>query len=82
MSAWFLLFAIAGTFAACGSAEKQWYKAGTEYTVPEFTRDRAKCEKNGKLDEECLKQLGWIPLSLDAEKPAPPPRSQSQKGRY
>ncbi len=82
MRALFLLFAIAGMIAACGSAEKQWYKAGTDYTVAEFQRDRARCEKNGKLDEECLKQLGWVSLSPDKGKPAPVNPNANQRGRY
>jgi hypothetical protein len=77
-----LLLAIAGTFAGCGSAEKQWYKAGADYTVAEFQRDRAKCEKNGKLDEECLKQLGWVPLTPDKERALPQNPNANQRGRY
>lgn len=80
MRALLFLFGIAGLFAACGAAEKQWYKAGTDYTVAEFQRDRAACEKSGKLDEDCLRQRGWVPLSPDKGKP--PPQTPTQRGRY
>jgi hypothetical protein len=64
----------AGLATACGPAsDKQWYKPGADYTVAEFNRDRAACEKNGRLDEACLRERGWAPLTLDKEKPPPPP---------
>ena len=59
--------------AGCKSAaDKQWYKPGIAYTVAEFQRDEAECTKNRVLDEECLKQRGWVPLtsfSTEVEKP-------------
>jgi len=54
-----------------GTGDKQWYKPGVDYTVADFQRDRAACEKKGELDEECLKQRGWTPLSADKDKSAP-----------
>jgi hypothetical protein len=77
-----LLIAVVSVLSACASADKQWYKPGTEYTVTEFRRDRTVCEKNGKLDEECLRQKGWVPLSTDAEKAAPVNPNANQRGRY
>jgi len=82
------LVAAASVLTACGSfgsgGEKQWYKAGADYTVAEFQRDRAACEKSGKLDEDCLKERGWTPLSADKAAPPPPlptgPRGST--GRY
>jgi hypothetical protein len=80
------IVAAAGLLTACGSVEKQWYKPGADYSVADFQRDRAACEKNGQLDETCLKQRGWAPLTLDKEKPPPPPptspRGGSGIGRY
>jgi hypothetical protein len=63
--------AIAGLLMACGSSEKQWYKPNAEYTVAEFKRDRAVCEKGGQLDEECLRQRGWVSLTPDKDHKAP-----------
>jgi hypothetical protein len=77
-----LLIAIVPLLPACASNEKQWYKPGVEYTVTEFRRDRSACERNGTLDEPCLRQKGWVPLSTDAEKPAPVNPNANQRGRY
>ena len=71
---------VASLVVGCSSSEKQWYKAGQEYTVAEFKRDRAACEKNGTLDEDCLRQRGWVPLTADKEKAQP--TVTPQKGRY
>jgi hypothetical protein len=68
------ILAAAVVAAACGpAAEKQWYKPGVDYTVAEFKRDRAACERSGRIDEGCLRERGWAPLTLDKEKPLPPP---------
>ncbi len=67
--------------SACESgADKQWYKPGRDYTVAEFQRDQAECTKNRVLDEQCLKQHGWVPLSGDRYTPPPPPTTP--RGRY
>jgi len=66
---------IAALTACASSAEKQWYKPGGDYTVQDFQRDRTACEKSGQLDEDCLRQRGWLPLSADKEQPPPPPTS-------
>lgn len=62
----------------CGSTpDKQWYKAGGDYTVAEFERDRKACTRNRDLDEACLKERGWIAVSPDREVPVskdPPKR--------
>jgi len=76
----FLLAIATLSLGACASeAGKQWYKPGDNYTVTEFTRDRDECTKGRELDEQCMKQRGWVPLTSDREpptavKPARPPR--------
>jgi hypothetical protein len=67
-----LTLALALSLTACTSdPEKQWYKPAGNYTTAEFERDSTACTKSGKLDEECLKQRGWVSLSGDiARKPA------------
>ncbi len=47
--------------------DRQWYKPGVNYTVAEFTRDRDECTKSRELDEQCMKQRGWVPLTSDRE---------------
>jgi predicted component of type VI protein secretion system len=80
MRAVLLCCAVLGLLAACGgSSEKQWYKPNAEYTVAEFQRDRTACEKNGQIDEECLRQRGWVSLTPDKEKPLPPIPTTKQK---
>ena len=80
MRAFLLCCAVAGLLTGCGSTGKQWYKPNVEYTVAEFQRDRTACEKNGELDEECLRQRGWVSLSPDKDKP--PPVLPTSKQRY
>ena len=70
------------TLIGCSSErDRQWYKPASNYTVAEFQRDRDACTKDRVLDEECLKQKGWVPLTSDrppSTGPAPPP----PRGRY
>ena len=75
----FLPLIAALSLVACGGPEKQWYKANENYTVAEFRRDQAACTKDGVLDEECLKQRGWIAISGDRGRPPPVP-AQGPKG--
>jgi len=71
--------------SACGSAtDKQWYKPSADYTTAEFERDRVDCTpKNKSLDETCMKERGWLPLSGDigpaVKTPAIPPRPKGGK---
>jgi hypothetical protein len=76
-----LLTVVAAAISGCASSQSQWYKPGADYTVADFRRDRAACEKNGTLDEECLKQRGWVPLSPDKDSSKPPPE-HTTRGRY
>ena len=77
-----LLITLVPLVTACASQEKQWYKPGIEYTVTEFQRDRTACEKNGMLDEDCLRQRGWVPLSTDRDRAGPVNPNANQRGRY
>ena len=79
MRVFLLCCAVLGLLTACGSSGKQWYKPNAEYTVAEFQRDRMACEKKGELDEECLRQRGWVSLTPDKEKPPPSVPTQKQK---
>jgi hypothetical protein len=85
-----LPFVAALALAACssftGDPEKQWYKPNVDYTAADFERDRVACtDKKKKLDEECLKQHGWIALGGDIGPPIKPPdptKTPSPKGKY
>jgi PBP1b-binding outer membrane lipoprotein LpoB len=66
MSALAVAFGLALSLGACSSdADKQWYKPAGNYSTAEFDRDSRACTKNRQLDEECLKQRGWVSLSGD-----------------
>jgi hypothetical protein len=61
-----LALGLALSLGACSlDPEKQWYKPAGNYSTAEFDRDSKACTKNRQLDEECLKQRGWVPLSGD-----------------
>jgi hypothetical protein len=78
-----VLFSLAA--AACESVpEKQWYKPGVSYTLADFRNDEKLCTRDRKLDEECMKARGWVPLSGDIEptKSEPTPTRSRTPGRY
>jgi uncharacterized protein YceK len=61
--------------AGCASEpERQWMKVGQPYTTAEFRRDVAECTRGGRLDEACLRERGWVPVTPPADRP-PSPRS-------
>ena len=74
-----LLCATAIAATACSLApDKQWLKPGQNYTVADFRRDEAACTKDRKLDEDCMRQRGWVALSGDA---APKPKTLEEQER-
>jgi hypothetical protein len=63
------LLAVVLALGACSlDPEKQWYKPNGSYTSADFDRDSKACTKSRVLDEDCLKQRGWVPLSGDIVK--------------
>jgi hypothetical protein len=80
------LLAVVAPFLLVGCSserDRQWYKSGVNYTVTEFTRDRDECTKNRELDEQCMKQRGWLPLTSDREPAGPTKPAQTPRGpRY
>jgi hypothetical protein len=62
--------------------ERQWYKPGVNYTIAEFTRDRDECTKNRELDEQCMKQKGWVPLTADRDGSKGPAAPNPRGPRY
>ncbi|HKW91822.1 MAG TPA: hypothetical protein VJX92_07980 [Methylomirabilota bacterium] len=82
-----LLFLLVSSVVLVGCSserDRQWYKPGVNYTVAEFARDRDDCTKDRVLDEQCMKERGWVPLTSDrGPAPAPPKPSQGPRGpRY
>ena len=88
MTGWYcFLLIVAASLIPVGCSterDRQWYKPGANYTVTEFTRDRDECtRKSGELDEQCMKQRGWVPLTSDREPPSATKPAQSPRGpRY
>ena len=78
-----LLIATTGLVVGCSSErDRQWYKPATNYTTEEFRRDRDACtSKKDVLDEACMKQKGWVPLTSDrpVEGPKPPPSTRGPR---
>ena len=69
----FFLAMTALSLCACSSeSEKQWYKPGRNYTVADFQRDQAECTKGKVLDEDCMKDRGWVAISGDKDTGPPP----------
>jgi uncharacterized lipoprotein YmbA len=67
-----LLTTYALLLAACATeADKQWYKPGVSYTMADFERDQAACTKNKVVDEGCLKERGWVSISVDKDTTVP-----------
>ncbi|HEY7868231.1 MAG TPA: hypothetical protein VIF59_03335 [Methylomirabilota bacterium] len=69
-----LLLLIASTVPVGCSNEwqRQWVRPGGEYTTAEFRRDRDACTKSSGLDEQCMKEKGWVPITADRAKDPPP----------
>jgi hypothetical protein len=73
--------------SACGPAtDKQWYKPNVDYTTADFERDRVACtpKESKVLDETCMKERGWLPLSGDIGPAVKAPNipSRQKGGKY
>jgi hypothetical protein len=79
-----LVIATIVSLVGCSSErDRQWYKPSANYTVDEFKHDRDACTKGNTLDEQCLKDRGWVPLTSDkAPDIGPKPASNTTRGRY
>ena len=69
-----------------GPPDKPWYKPNENYTTADFERDRTACtdKKTKVLDEDCMKDRGWVAFGGDigpAVK-APEPSAGRTKGKY
>ncbi|HSL50042.1 MAG TPA: hypothetical protein VK878_13320 [Candidatus Deferrimicrobiaceae bacterium] len=78
----FILVAALILVGCSSERDRQWYKPATNYTVAEFTRDRDECTKARVLDEQCMKQKGWVPLTADRDPSKTPPAVNPRGGRY
>lgn len=71
---------------ACNNSAtaKQWYKPNVNYTAADFERDSAACtdKKTKTLDEDCMKQRGWVALGGDIGPAVKAPEPPKSKGKY
>jgi len=85
-----LLPVAALALTACSSSgnsdNRQWYKPNVDYTTADFERDRLACtDKNKVLNDDCMKQRGWVALGGDIGPPVRPPdptKSPAAHGKY
>ena len=81
-----LLLLVIASFLPVGCSserDRQWSKPGGNYTTAEFNRDRDECTPKGKeLDEQCMKNRGWVPLTSDREPPSSVKPTPSRGPRY
>jgi hypothetical protein len=54
---------LAAAVGGCATDERQWMKLDGRYTTQDYRRDRATCTKDGKLDDVCMRNLGWVAVN-------------------
>ena len=58
------LLALAAALAGCGGADdRQWMKINERYTTEEFQRDYKACSPKSTLDDDCMRNRGWVEVS-------------------
>jgi hypothetical protein len=88
MPRWISLLIGLGALALTGCAahdDREWMKVDRDrYSKEELRRDYKECSKKGDVDEPCMRQRGWVPMSPSKEE-APKsmdPLGQKSRGRY
>ena len=68
--------------AGCASDDREWMKVNQKYTTQEFARDHKACTRDGKPNEACMRERGWVPVTPSKADSEPPkdaiPRSKSR----
>jgi hypothetical protein len=89
MSRWILLLLGLGALSLTGCSahdEREWMKVDRRYSNEDLQRDYRDCSRRGDLDDACMRQRGWIPMSPTKEEPPrsldPLQRQPSGRGRY
>lgn len=63
----------AALLGGCGASDdRQWMKVNERYTAEEFKRDHAECSRAGKLDEDCMRNRGWVTVTSHRIEPRNP----------
>jgi hypothetical protein len=79
---WSLVVAMAAVGGCASQPEREWMKINEPYTSADLRRDHAACTRDGKLDEACMRNRGWVGLSRRQEKPPDLSDRARQGGRY
>ena len=58
-----LLLLVVPALGGCVTDEREWMKLNGRYTTQEFRRDRELCMKGGKIDDVCMRDLGWVAVN-------------------
>jgi hypothetical protein len=61
-----------GVLGCSASDDREWMKVNQRYTKQEFVRDHKECSRDGRPDEACMRQRGWVPVSPSKTDSAPP----------
>ena len=65
--------------AGCGSSDdRQWMKISQRYTTEEFQRDYKACSPKSALDEDCMRDRGWVEVSRSKTERDTDPRPKEQ----
>ena len=70
--------------AGCGTTDdREWMKVNQRsWTTQEFRRDYKECTRKGDVDEPCMRERGWLPMSPSKSEAPPPAPPTPSRGRY
>ena len=78
-----VMLAALGMVACSASDTREWMKVNQRYTKEEFVRDHKECSRDGRPDEACMRQRGWVPVSPSKSEPVTnPDQAPRGRGRY
>ena len=70
------------TLTACATDTREWMKLNEKYTTEEFRRDLKSCSgQDDKIDDACMKRLGWVAVSPGRDSRPSDPYGPAQQGR-
>ena len=58
-----VLIAVGAILGGCAQDNREWMKLNQKYTTEEFRRDREACLKDGRVDEVCMRDRGWVAVT-------------------
>ena len=77
-----LIVAVAAVvLAGCAGDDRDWMKLNEKYTTEDFRRDLKTCTKNDKIDDACMRRLGWVSVSKGRDEKPSDPYGPAQQSR-